>query len=108
MVTKNTSKVRAPKNRTLVMLSGGIDSTAALWHVLHHPEKYGEIHVHHIHIQNIEARWHAEATAVKNILDCMKKHAPTKFTTSESTINTPSFGNIRTYRSANSVVCKDR
>lgn len=81
------------KNRTLVMLSGGIDSTAALWHVLHHPEDYGEVHVHHIHIQNFEARWKAEAEAVKDVLAYIKSHAPTPFTTSESTINTPSLAN---------------
>ncbi len=81
------------KNRTLVMLSGGIDSTAALWHVLHRPDEYGEIHVHHIHIQNLEARWRAEAEAVKNVLAYMRKNAPTPFTSSESTINTPSFSN---------------
>lgn len=86
-------KLADKKQRTLVMLSGGIDSTAALWHVLHHPEEYGEVHVHHIHIQNIEARWMAEAEAVKNVLAYMKKHAPSPFTSSESTINTPGFGN---------------
>ena len=79
--------------RTLVMFSGGIDSTAALWHVLQDPKRYGEVHVHHIHIQNIEARWRAEATAVEAVLAYMREHVPTKFTTSESAINTPSFGN---------------
>lgn len=93
MLKKNTSKVKDGKNRTLVMFSGGIDSTAALWHVLHHPKDYGEIHVHHIHIQNIEGRWQAEASAVKNVLKYMKKNAPSPFSYSESTINTPNFGN---------------
>jgi 7-cyano-7-deazaguanine synthase in queuosine biosynthesis len=83
--------------RTLVMFSGGIDSTAALWHVLHHPEEYGEVHVHHIHIQNIETRWQAEAVAVTSILEYMRKHSPSKFTSSESTINTPGFGNTFMY-----------
>lgn len=86
-------RISSKKQRTLVMHSGGIDSTAALWHVLHRPEKYGEVHVHHIHIQNIEARWQAEARAVKNILAYLKKHSPNPFTYSESVINTPSFGN---------------
>jgi 7-cyano-7-deazaguanine synthase in queuosine biosynthesis len=74
------------------MFSGGIDSTAALWHVLNNPDQYGQIHVHHVHIQNIEARWKAEAAAVKEILAYMRAHAPATFTTSESTINTPTFG----------------
>ncbi len=74
------------------MFSGGIDSTAALWHVLNHPDDYGQVHVHHIHIQNIEARWKAEAMAVKAILAYMRKHAPIPFTVSESAFNTPHLG----------------
>jgi 7-cyano-7-deazaguanine synthase in queuosine biosynthesis len=81
------------RDHTLVMLSGGIDSTAALWMILNNPEGYGQIHVHHIHIQNVEARWKAEASAVKSVLAYMKKHSSTPFTSSESTINTPAFGN---------------
>ena len=92
-VKETERKISRGKNRSLVMLSGGIDSTAALWHVLHHPEIYGEILVHHIHIQNFEARWKAEAVAVKNVLEYMEKHAPTPFHASESTINTPGLGN---------------
>lgn len=75
------------------MLSGGIDSTAALWHVLHNPKDYGQVLVHHIHIRNLEGRWQAEAMAVQNVLDYMKKHAPTPFTFSQSTIEVPHFGN---------------
>lgn len=78
--------------KTLVMFSGGIDSTAALWHVLQNPEEYGQIHVHHIHIQNIEARWRAEAAAVKSVLAYLQEHIPTQFTTSESAINAPHLG----------------
>lgn len=85
--TKKTKPIR-----TLVMFSGGIDSTAALWHVLHHADTYGQIHVHHIHMQNIEARWKAEALAVKRVLAYLREHVPTEFTTSESVINTPHFG----------------
>lgn len=92
-MTQKHTPVKNKKNRTLVMFSGGMDSTAALWHVLHNPEKYGDIHVHHMHLQNVENRWRAEAMAAKNVLAYMRKHAPTSFTTSESTINTPQFGN---------------
>lgn len=71
------------------MLSGGMDSTATLWHVLHRPDEYGQVHVHHVHIQNIEARWRAEAAAVQAVLAYLRKHSPTPFTTSESTMSTP-------------------
>lgn len=81
------------KQKTLVMFSGGIDSTAALWLILHTPEEYGEVLVHHIHIKNLEARWKAEAIAVKNVLNYMKKHAPSGFSFSQSTIEVPHFGN---------------
>lgn len=93
MPQKRAPTSKPKKNRTLVMFSGGLDSTAALWHVLNRPEKYGDVHVHHIHIQNIEGRWRAEATATKDIYEYMRKNAPTPFTTSESTIATPQFGN---------------
>ena len=93
MAQNNLYGTSGKKNRTLVMFSGGLDSTAALWYVLQRPEKYGEIHVHHIHIQNDENRWRAEAVAVEAILAYMRKHAPVAFTTSESTIRTPRFGN---------------
>lgn len=92
MAEKPMYKIKGGRHRTLVMLSGGIDSTAALWHVLNHAEDYGQIHVHHIHIQNIENRWKAEAAAVKKILSYMKNNSPAPFVTSESTINTPTFG----------------
>lgn len=78
---------------TLVMLSGGIDSTAALWHVLNNPESYGNIHVHHINIQNNEGRWRVESAAVNAIYEYLRSHLSTTFSTSESTINTPSFQN---------------
>lgn len=78
--------------RTLVMFSGGMDSTAALWHVLNHPKEYGQVHVHHIHMENVEDRWQAEAEAVKKVLAYMRKHSPVRFSVSESAINTPHFG----------------
>lgn len=93
MTDKKAYKIPEQKNRTLVMFSGGLDSTAALWHVLHRPEEYGDVHVHHVHIKSIEGRWQAEALAVEKVLAYMRKHAPTPFTTSESVINAPHFGN---------------
>lgn len=79
-------------SRTLVMFSGGIDSTAALWHVLRNPKDYAQIHVHHVHIQNIEARWRAEAAAVQAIFQYLRTNSKTPFSTSESSINTPHLG----------------
>lgn len=92
-MSKNTkASPKISPSRTLVMFSGGIDSTAALWHALHNPDTYGEVHVHHIHMQNIEARWKAEARAVEAVLEYIRKNAPQSFTKSESAINTPHFG----------------
>lgn len=79
-------------HRTLVLLSGGVDSTATLWHILHHPDEYGEILVHHIHLHNVEKRWKAEAQAVKAILAYMREHASTPFIASESVIAVPNVG----------------
>jgi len=90
---KTTVKIRIPVKRTLVMLSGGIDSTAALLHVINDPKEYGRIHVHHINIQNVEYRWVAEAKAVKDILEYLSINYSTPFTKSESTFNTPHYGN---------------
>lgn len=75
------------------MLSGGVDSTAALWHALNNTTAQQKIHVHHIHLQNIEMRWEVEAMAVNAIYEYLRKHSPVSFTSSESVINTPSFGN---------------
>lgn len=80
------------RNHTLVMFSGGIDSTAALWHILNHAEEYGSIHVHHVHIHNVEGRWKAEAQAVKAILAYMREHTSTPFTASESVMAVPAIG----------------
>lgn len=89
-ITKKPARGR--RDRTLVMFSGGIDSTAALWHVLNNPYDYGQVHVHHIHMQNIEARWRAEAAAVRAILKYLRDNTDTQFTVSESTIGTPHLG----------------
>lgn len=74
------------------MLSGGIDSTAALWHVLNRHDHYRNIHVHHIHIQNIENRHEPEGMAVNAIYEYIRQNSSTLFTTSESSIAAPRFG----------------
>lgn len=43
-------------------------------------------------MQNIEARWQAEAQAVAAVLAYMKAHVSTPFTTSESAFRTPHLG----------------
>ena len=74
------------------MLSGGVDSTAALWYVLNNADQYGTVLVHHIHIHNVEKRWKAEAQAVKAILAYMRDHVSTSFIASESVIAVPAVG----------------
>ena len=57
----------------LVMLSGGLDSLGCLYKILTSDEYRGcKIHVHHLHLKNIENRAVAESIAVKNILTYFK------------------------------------
>ena len=57
----------------LCMYSGGLDSTGALYSLLTKPE-YNDynIHVHHMHLGNIENRAGAERQAVKNCINWFK------------------------------------
>lgn len=80
------------KHRTLVLLSGGVDSTATLWYILNHSDEYGDILIHHIHLHNVENRWKPEAQAVKAILAYVKKYSSTPFISSESVIAVPNVG----------------
>jgi 7-cyano-7-deazaguanine synthase in queuosine biosynthesis len=57
---------------TLVMFSGGIDSTAMLVKLL--CEGTDELRVHHIHMQNREGRDAAEQRAVNAILSWCREH----------------------------------
>lgn len=57
---------------TLVMFSGGIDSTAMLVKLL--AEGTDELRVHHVHMQNREGRDAAEQRAVSSILSWCKEH----------------------------------
>ena len=56
----------APRRRTLVMLSGGLDSTYVLCRLL--AETDDEIVAHHVALMNIEGRWQVEAERVPRIL----------------------------------------
>ncbi len=57
---------------TLLMFSGGLDSTAALVRLL--TETRDEIRVHHIRMHNREGRADAEQRAVDSILAWCRKH----------------------------------
>jgi len=50
---------------TLVMFSGGLDSTGVLWRLVNGAE---ELHVHHLHLVNKENRAKAEKRAVTEIV----------------------------------------
>lgn len=73
---------RGTKNeKALVMYSGGMDSVSLLWNLLEHTEQ--EIFVHAISIQNSEGRFKAEAKAVQESINFMKKvQRPFSFSTS--------------------------
>ena len=76
----------------LAMYSGGLDSVGMLYKLLTDPE-YAEytIHVHHIHIQNLENRTEAEKSAVQDTLKELHKHG-LRFGYSENNIESPAFG----------------
>jgi tRNA(Ile)-lysidine synthase TilS/MesJ len=57
----------------LCMFSGGVDSTGALFRLLTHRDyRSFSIHVHHIHLLNIERRALAEKQACQGILQVFK------------------------------------
>lgn len=64
---------------TLVMFSGGLDSTVALVKLL--KETDDNIHAHHINLYNQEGRAEAEKIAVSKIIPYCQKIRPFKFTT---------------------------
>jgi len=78
----------------LAMLSGGLDSTFMVYHLLTDPQ-YSEykLHVHHINLGNIENRKLAEKIAVDNILSYFNNNSYKKFTYSESTIEFEAYNN---------------
>ena len=61
----------APRRRTLVMLSGGLDSTYVLCRLL--AETDDEIVAHHIAMMNVEGRWQVEAERVPLILHAARR-----------------------------------
>ena len=69
---------------TLVMFSGGLDSTAALYKLL--TEGEDALHVHHVHLRNRDGRAHAERDAVAAVLDWCRAHCR-PFAYSESALD---------------------
>jgi len=69
---------------TLVMFSGGLDSTAALYKLL--TASVDDLHVHHVHLVNRDGRARAEGDAVQAVLAwCRANCRP--FSYSESTLD---------------------
>ena len=69
---------------TLVMFSGGLDSTAALYKLL--TGDADELHVHHVHLVNRDGRDLAERDAVQAALAWCRAHCR-PFAYSESTLD---------------------
>lgn len=69
---------------TLLMFSGGLDSTGAFWQL-----KDKKLHVHHMHLKNVENRSDAESKSVNNIVNYMKQYCD--FSYSESTHEYPTY-----------------
>jgi 7-cyano-7-deazaguanine synthase in queuosine biosynthesis len=69
---------------TLVMFSGGLDSTAALYKLL--TGGADELHVHHVHLVNRDGRDRAERDAVQAALAWCRGHCR-PFAYSESTLD---------------------
>jgi 7-cyano-7-deazaguanine synthase in queuosine biosynthesis len=55
---------------TLIMFSGGLDSTGVFWRLIHGSD---ELHVHHLYLVNKENRAEAENRAVKDIVSYMRR-----------------------------------
>jgi len=69
---------------TLVMFSGGLDSTAALYKLLAGSED--ELHVHHVHLVNRDGRARAERDAAQAVIAWCRAHCRA-FAYSESALD---------------------
>ena len=69
--------------RTVIMLSGGIDSVALLANLLCETEH--QVYVHHVEMANRENRSRAENDAVADVIDyCSRHYRPFSFSSSKS------------------------
>jgi len=64
----------------LLMFSGGLDSTGALWQLLQNKEN--RVHLHHLYLDNKEKRAEAEQRSVKNILIYISKYYKVQYSES--------------------------
>jgi 7-cyano-7-deazaguanine synthase in queuosine biosynthesis len=83
--TLEVNKVDKPEyeSRSLVMLSGGIDSVAVLATLLTETEH--QVHAHHIELSNRDNRQQAENDAVADVVDyCWQHYRDFSFSTSKS------------------------
>lgn len=83
--TLESNKIDKPENetKTLVMLSGGIDSVAVLVNLLTETEH--TVHAHHIELANRDNRQQAENDAVADVIDyCWEHFRDFSFSTSKS------------------------
>lgn len=79
---RNDDKAAPNKQITLIMLSGGLDSTANLVKYLTETEDH--VHAHHINLINPIGRGELELQAVRGIVDyCEKNYRPFDFTMSK-------------------------
>lgn len=86
--------------KVLLMFSGGIDSLGALYLLLT-DKQYADmdIHVHHMHLHNIENRHYAEKKAVDAIINKLKTSGFRDFDYTESLHYIPKFSNNFLYDS---------
>ena len=71
------------KDKTVVLWSGGVDSTGALYKIL--KDYDDDVVAHHIHFKNIQNRWKAEKKSVDKMIPWLRKNVR-EFKYSESTI----------------------
>lgn len=65
------SEINHDDSNILLMFSGGLDSTGALWNLLQDPKN--KLHLHHLHLVNPTKRMEAEKLAVQNIVSYISK-----------------------------------
>ena len=71
------------KDKTVVLWSGGVDSTGSLYKIL--KDYDDDVVAHHIHFKNYQNRWKAEKKSVDKMIPWLRKNIR-DFEYSESTI----------------------